>query len=261
MSYNQFHYYILLTSVGLFLGMLLAVEVGRLLGARRIARDPKATRIPLGAVEGAVFALLGLLIAFTFSGAASRFDDRRQLCAKEANAIGTAYLRTELLDEPARQELRAEFRCYVEARLEVANKLPDVDAAWQQFEKATEIERRIWRQAVAACRQQESRATTTLVLSALNQMIDLTATRVAATMRHPPLLIYGMLAALALVAAMIAGYGMAPGKTRSWLHTIGFAAIIAATLYVILDLESPRLGLVRLKEADEFMSRVLEMME
>ena len=78
---------------GLFLGLLLMMEAGRRLGVRRLAADPEGARAGIGAVEGAVFALLGLLIAFTFSGAASRFDDRRHLVAEEANAIGTAWLR------------------------------------------------------------------------------------------------------------------------------------------------------------------------
>src|SRR5262245_47987101 len=90
---------------GLFLGMVLLLEVGRRLGQRRQSLDAEGGRAGLGAVEGAVFALMGLLIAFTFSGAAARFDSRRQLIVDEANAIGTAWLRLDLLPASAQPAL------------------------------------------------------------------------------------------------------------------------------------------------------------
>src|SRR5262245_57741494 len=92
---------------GLFLGMLLLVEVGRRIGLRRIAVDINGAREGLGVVDGAVFGLLGLLVAFTFSGAAARFDLRRDLIVQETNAIGTAYLRLDLLPPAAQPPLRA----------------------------------------------------------------------------------------------------------------------------------------------------------
>ncbi len=88
-------------ALALFAGMLLLLDIGRRIGARRRAQDAGGAGAGTGAVEGAVFALLGLLVAFTFSGAASRFDARRALVVEEANAIGTAYLRLDLLPASA----------------------------------------------------------------------------------------------------------------------------------------------------------------
>jgi hypothetical protein len=114
--------YIILISavaaVGLFLGMLALVELGRRLGTRQIARDPDKGQAGAGVIDGAVFALFGLLVAFTFSGAASRFDSRRQLVVEEANDIGTAYLRTDLLPAETQPALRESFRKYLDSRLE-----------------------------------------------------------------------------------------------------------------------------------------------
>ena len=76
-------------AVSLVLGMLLLLEVGRRLGLKRLAREGSSAGF--GAVESAVFALFGLLLAFTFSGAVERFYGRLGLIADEANAIGTAY--------------------------------------------------------------------------------------------------------------------------------------------------------------------------
>ena len=104
-------------AAALFLGMLLLQELGRRLGCRHLAGDPEGARKGLGAVEGAVFGLMGLLLAFTFSGAASRLEGRRQLIAQEVNAIGTAYLRIDLLGPSVQAPLREAFRQYLDARL------------------------------------------------------------------------------------------------------------------------------------------------
>ena len=86
-------------AIALFAGMLVSFEIGRRVGVSHLAKNPEGLTKGSGAAEGAVFALLGLLLAFTFSGAASRFDDRKWFIDTEANAIGTAYLRLDLLPE------------------------------------------------------------------------------------------------------------------------------------------------------------------
>jgi hypothetical protein len=68
---------------------------------------------------------------------------------------------------------------------------------------------------------------------------------------HPPMVVFVMLFGLALAGALLAGYGMAGGKARSWLHMVGFAAVLAGAVYVIIDLEYPRLGLIRVDAFDE----------
>jgi hypothetical protein len=80
-------------------------------------------------VEGSVFGLLGLLVAFTFSGASSRFDTRRHLIVEETNAIGTAYLRLDVLPSTVQPALRDSFRRYLDSRLAIYRKLPDAAAA------------------------------------------------------------------------------------------------------------------------------------
>src|SRR5258708_119022 len=86
---------------GMVTGMLVLLEIGRRLGERALGGGPAAAKSGSGAVEGAVFGLMALLIAFTFSGAATRFDTRRALVVEEANDIGTAWLRLDLLSATA----------------------------------------------------------------------------------------------------------------------------------------------------------------
>ena len=108
----------MLLVLALFAVMLAAAEAGRRIGVARLARSDGLAKGG-GSADAATFALLGLLIAFTFSGAASRFQDRRDLIADEANAIGTAYLRLDLLPSEAQSPLRELFRRYVDVRATV----------------------------------------------------------------------------------------------------------------------------------------------
>ncbi len=244
--------YVSLFALGLFLGMLVLLELGRRIGMRRLAEDPEGAEAGVGTVEGAVFALLGLLIAFTFSGAASRFDMRRQLIVEETNDIGTAYLRLDLLPVETQPELREKFREYVDARLEIYRKLPDLAAAKEEMARANLLQAEIWRRSVAASRAQgASAAAPMLLLPALNAMIDITTTRTMAAQIHPPMVIFALLVGLALVSSLLVGYGMAASRTRNWLHMLGLAFVMAVSVYVILDIEYPRLGLIRVDAFDQ----------
>ncbi|GLH74423.1 hypothetical protein GETHLI_29250 [Geothrix limicola] len=241
----------LITSLALFLGMLGLQEAGRRLGKRQLARDAGGGAKAFGTLEGAVFGLMGLLMAFTFSGAAARFDARRQLVAQEANAIGTAYLRLDLLPATAQQALREDFRQYLDARLATFQNPLDSPVSRAGAARALQLQNRIWSKAVTACKSEAPTPPTMLMLPALNEMIDITTTRAMAMNQHPPSVVYLMLGALTLASALLAGYGMAEGKVRSWAHILGFAALFSITIFVILDLEYPRLGLIRVDEADQ----------
>jgi len=235
----------------LFAGMLLFLEIGRRVGMRRMTGPDGPDSTGFGAVEGAVFGLLGLLIAFTFSGAGSRFDARRQLVAEEANAIGTAYLRIELLPAEKQPAMRDLFRQYLDTRLAAYQKLPDMDSAKTELARAEALQKVIWTNAVAASRESNTTAASMLLLPALNHMIDITTTRNVARRTHPPTIIFAMLGGLALACSLLAGYGMAGQKTRSWLHLFSFAAILTFAVYVTLDLEYPCLGFIRVSAVDQ----------
>ncbi|HKP10467.1 MAG TPA: DUF4239 domain-containing protein [Blastocatellia bacterium] len=244
----------LLYTVGLLLGMLFLLEVGRRIGLRRMAVDIEGARAGIGTVEGALLALLGLLIAFSFSGAAARFDARRQQIIDEANDIGSAYMLVDLLPPEAQPPLRDKFRLYVDSRLEAYRRMPDLAAAKAEFERSKTLQNDIWTQAVTATRDTGYQPVAMLILPAISKMINISTQRTVALQMHPPTIIFVMLAGLMLVGALLAGYGMASGKSRNWMHTVAFVVILALTVYVIRDLEFPRLpGLVGLNEIDNVM--------
>lgn len=237
-----------------FIGILAALWVGGLLGQRALRLRGSAGLASSASLEAAVFALLGLLIAFTFSGAMGRFDQRRAQVVDEANAIGTAYLRVDLLPSAAQPRLRDAFRHYTDSRITTYQKLPDLAAARAEVARSVQLQNEIWTLALAAARLPESRSSAEMLLMpALNAMFDSATVRLMATQMHPPDIVFAMLIGLALASALLAGYHAADdsGRTGNLVHKVSFAAIVAFTVYVILDIELPRLGLVRIDAIDQ----------
>jgi len=250
----------LLPSLGLLLGMLVCIELGRFVGARRRGAGNPRVDAEEVAIDGAVFALFGLIIAFTFSGAMNRFDRRRDQILVEANAIGTAYLRIALLPEKAQAPLRKLFRDYVSSRLATYRKLPDIDAAHAEYQRSLGFQNDIWAQAVASAGATGNPAVPQLVLPALNEMFDIATERLVATRTHVPGLILILLFGLALAVALVVGYATADSP-RNWFRSVVFSAAIAATVYIVLDLEHPRFGIIRLDAADQILDEVLLQMQ
>jgi hypothetical protein len=247
-------------ALGLFGGMLVCLELGRRLGVRRQARG--LTSAGHGAVDSAIFALFGLLVAFTFSGAASRWDVRRMNIADEANVIGTAYLRLDLLapeDQPAERQL---FRDYLNARIQVYSSLPDRVAALAAYGRAASLQTAIWKGLMPAVRNPAAHADAAkLLVPAVNEMFDMMTTRTMAARTHPAPVIFVLLFLLGFGCALLAGYAMAGAKSWSWLHAAAFAFFIAAGTYVILDIEYPRAGFFRLTAYDQVLVDLHESMK
>ena len=238
-------------SVGLLLGMFVFMEAGRRLGLRRAALDEAGARAGLGAIEASVFTLLGLLIAFTFTGAAGRFDHRRNLIAQEVNAIGTAWLRLDLVEPTARAALQEDFRTYLDQRLDAYGVAArDREQAFAKLAQANATQQRIWNGAIAAAQAEPGKPLAIGLLPALNQMFDIASLRTMTLQMHPPAIIFIMLGLLALLGALMAGYGMSHGR-RSWIHIAVFALVMAGSVYIIIDMEFPRLGIIRVDAFDQ----------
>jgi hypothetical protein len=230
----------LLYTIALFAGMLCLLEFGRRIGEKRLAADKEGARAGIGTVEGALLALLGLLIAFSFSGAAARFDARRQQIVTEASAISSAYSLLDVLPAEEQPPLREKFREYLDSRLEAYRKMPDLKAAKIELDRSKALQSEIWSGAVAATNTTGYQPTALQVLPAIGSMINISGQRTAALFTHPPAIIFVMLAALMLIGSLLAGYGMAGSKSRNWIHSLAFAVTLALTFYVIRDLEYPR---------------------
>ena len=199
----------LLFALLLFSGMLILLETGRRLGIERLPKESEGERGSLGTIEGAIFALFGLVLAFGFSGAASRFNEKRMSIAEEVNAIETAYLRLQLVAQPAQPDLQQLFRQYVDSRLETYRQLPNVQSAEEEMAKSKKLQEEIWKDAVedavaATVLPNSHPDAGKLLLPALNNMIDMSTTRTTALQIHPPRIVYALLFGLGLICSRVA---------------------------------------------------------
>ena len=246
--------------LGLVLGLFLFLEIGHRLGCRHRKLDPNASRDWVGVVDGPILALLGLLMAFSFSAAADRFEARKKMIVEETNAIGTAYLRLDLLAPADRDALRGMFRNYLDSRIRTYDLLPDIPAAKREFERSQDLQQEIWSQAVTSAQKAGTPAAMQL-LPSLNAMFDIMMTRFAATQFHTPGVVLFMLIVLSLVAALLAGYQMSASQRRRWVHVILFVVIFTLAIYVIVDLDSPRMGFIRMDDTDALLRDLRSSME
>lgn len=229
------------SAIPLFFAMLFLLEAGRRYKVRT-GLEPSTT------IENADFALFGLLLAFTFSGAIGRFDAHRSLITEELNTIETAYRRIDLLPPGTQPPIRQLFRDYVTSRLN-QYEAADHSAA----PESRRLQEEIWTRSVAAASESQPNpnSATLVLLPALNNMFDITNTRRNAFNMHPPNAVFILLFFLSCLCSFIAGFVISPGRSN-WLHMIAFAALVSLTIGVILDIEYPSHGLIRLVSYDNY---------
>lgn len=247
-------------ALGLFLSMLLFLEVGRRLGVRRLVERGSPDSAGVGVVDGAVYGLLALLIGFTFSGAADRFDQRRQLIAEEKNAAETAWLRVSIMPPDLQPPIRAHFRQYMDAIIAYYAEHPSRQADLHESPAMGQARADLWDATVPACRRPQEQNSCQLFLPALNEMFDAVDMERMARRIHPPFIIFVMLGVAALATALFAGYGMASGRKRNVVYMIGIAATVSTAAYVIAELEYPRVGLIRVNAMDQVLVDLRESM-
>lgn len=229
----------------ILLSLLAALECGFRYG-RRSATSTEAGPIGhLGAIQGAVLGLLALLLGFSFAGAAARFMERQDLIVRESNAIATAFRRSDLFDEPERSELRAALSQYVKHRVGLSARL----RYGLEFEDVATIEHlrdQMWSSARDGAMKKP--AVMMAVLLPVNDVLDLHATRVAAGRKHLPGLVLGLLVASSLLSMAMIGFGCGLGRRRAWMMTGPLALVVGVALWTTIDLDHPRIGLIRLSD-------------
>jgi hypothetical protein len=218
------------------LGLVLASEVGFRLASRRHGR-PQVSATQAATVQAAVLGLLALLLGFAFAAAMSRHDTRVKLTADEANAIGTAMLRAQLLPEPQRGQSVALLREHLAARIALHGGAAAPDAG--------KVRDALWSAAGAAAQRDPQSIPTGLYLAALNQAFDLADAQLAAVRDRVPGAVFAVLYAVALVAIGLTGYGVGTAERRNLRVTLLMSGLIAAVVVLIVDLDRPTSGLAR----------------
>ena len=235
----------------LALVLILAAEAGyRIhLWARKRVKNEDEDDAGSGYVLSAALGLLGLLIAFVFGMAADRYEGRRQLVLQEANAISTAVLRYDLLPEPHRTQLIQTMADYVKVRREFFDFGDDMAQVKAAEARTDELQGQNWAEAGAAVRTPQGEPLVNLVINATNEMFDLATSRHAALDARVPARALHVLILYAIVAAAIMGHGLAPGGRRHLVATSGLFVLVAMAISLIIDLDSPRVGSVRVPQA------------
>jgi hypothetical protein len=221
-----------------------AVEVGYRLGRYRQVHLPEK-EAPVGAMAAAMLGLLAFMLAFTFGLAATRFDERRHAILNESNAIGTTYLRAEMLPSPHRAQVRRLLRDYVDARVE--------GVATGQLNEAVsqsqELQRQLWTEATAVAEADARSIISGLFIQSLNEMIDLHSTRVMVGLRSRiPAVIWGALYFVATLTMATMGYHEGLTGARRSLASFALVVAFSSILFMTVDLDRPQEGLLRISQ-------------
>ncbi len=232
----------ILVVFGLVVGGAVAHEVGFLLGSRFGSPDEKLDR-QLSLVRASTAGLVAFLIGFAFSGAASRSIERLDVVVKEANAIGTAYLRADTIKEPQRSELKAALKEYTADRVQMLGQSGS-DRIRPLLAKVGGLHERMWSAAIKAT--ENNAPLMALVLPPINDVIDLHSTHLAAARRHLPLPLMAALLCSVAISIGLMGFGNGRvGRRFSQIDAV-YGVVLAAALWMTIDLDYPSIGVFRL---------------
>jgi hypothetical protein len=234
-----------LMAVGLFALLMLAHEVGFRVARRAAGGAAEGERSETNALQGGMLALLGLLLAFTFAIASQRFDTRKQLVLDEANAIGTAYLRATAV--PGGEEVADLLRRYADVRLEGVAAFRDPAAFQRAVAESERLHAAMWSRAAALARANPD-PLRTLLLSALNEVIDLHEKRLTAIRNRVPPVILVLLIVSAVLAMASVGHAAGVLGGRSLSTAVVFAALVMLVIMVVVDLDQPQRGLITVSQ-------------
>ena len=235
--------------VGTVGGAFCALWWGRRCGLRAAAASQESAdrrTAHVGVVLGALLGLLGLMLGFTFAGASGRFIERQRLIVVEANALGTAWLRADLLDAGARDSLRSALRSYADHRVGLAG-TADHDAIARMDAEIDADCDRMWDAAVAGVRAIPATASATamLVLPVVNEVIDLHGERKAVARLQLPIAVVALLVVAAGVSIFAIGYADGLMGARHRVFAVSLAGLIAVAVWLTVDLDHPREGLTQ----------------
>lgn len=227
----------------LFTLMLLSSFIGKRTGNYIRKKDNTEEKLT---EPSTLIALLFFLLAFTFGMSGDRYDSRRKIVIEEANNIGTAILRSDLYPDSTRTLFRKDFKQYVEARISYYLVGADVKGIVKADSLSQAISSRLWKRASQLSKDPANLAATQQMIPALNDMIDVTTSRLAGEKAKVPQSILVMLFFLAMISSFYSGYSEGLRGRIDWLIQIGFCLLVSLVVLFTIDLDRPRRGFVNL---------------
>lgn len=192
----------------------------------------------------AVLGLLALLLGFTFSLALNRYETRRELVVQEANALGTTWLRSQLLEEPNRTAMQDLLRVYLDDRLVWS----EADNAPEALARTDALQQKLWRVTGQAIRSDPNPQLSRALMDAMNQSFDLASARSAARSAHVPDRVLGVLLLYAVLSAAMLGYTSAAKGKPQRIATVSVLMLLTMALVMILDIDRPRSGAIQVSQ-------------
>lgn len=223
---------------------------GRSNREKRIAAGKEVDLSASEASLGAIVGLLGLLLAFSFGGAVSLLESRKNDIITEANALGTAFLRTDFLAEPEASELRDAIYAYAQTRVVPrADGLSTTEDVQAFIQRSLEAQSRLWPLTVAATDAPLPPALATFVASSMNDVLDAHALRMRSLSAPVAELSQTIVVMAALAALFLLGdrSGIA-GRPLTW-RTFVFSALLFAVMLTVLDVQRATQGLIRVDQS------------
>jgi hypothetical protein len=228
--------------------MLAASEAGFRLGRNAGPRTTEKTKGQVSVIEGSIIGLLGLLLGFSMSMSVSRFEARKQLVLEEANAIGTSYLRTQLLPASEAADIASLLRSYVNLRVQNVRDGQNFERLKTVREQCARLQEEFWSKAVAYALKNPNPVRSGLLLQSLNQVIDLDAARWMTFLNHVPEAVIYVNALVALLAISLVGYAIGMAGRRQVFSVLLLVLAITAVLAVLIDLDRPGEGFIRVSQ-------------
>ena len=243
--YSQSETLIAVSLLALLLG---GAEAGYRIGRRRQSQNSESAKSRISAVQSATLALLGLLLGFTIGTSISRYDGRKKDLVNEVNAIGTAALRARLLPAPERGEAVNLIRRYVDNRLESSHRSWDPELRNELDQKASQVHEQLWLLAAAVAKKEPQNFTTGLFIQAVNEVIDAKGSRDAGLDNHVPETVLFLLLTAAVLGVGMVGYVNGIAGHRATVVTAMLSVLFGLTIFVIVDLDRPRRGLIQVSQ-------------
>jgi hypothetical protein len=227
---------------------LLAMEIGFKAGRRVDPHTLERVSMPILTIETAILGLLGLLLGFTTSMAVSRYEERKHLVLEEANALGTSYLRTQLLAPPHDKEMQALLCRYVDARLESIKAGEDLRRITAARNQTMRLQSEFWNKVSVFAVNDPHPVPASLLLQSINQAIDMEGARWMALYNIVPRSVMIANATVALLAASLVGYSFGLAGKRQPYSMAVLSISVTIVLAVIIDLDRPRSGFIRVSQ-------------
>jgi hypothetical protein len=230
-------------ALALFATMAVGSVLGNRLNQHLRRRSPGSASSDESYILSGMFGLLALLIAFAFSLAIGRYEERRELVVEEANALGTLASRLALLTPAQQLTLRPELAAYAAARAEAG--LIAVEAAWERASMAAAARFEAFAAHLyAALNAAPPDTRGPLLVQALNAAGDIATARHAARKARLPSEVILLLALFCVAGATVLGYALETTGSRHALVSLTFFALLALAFATILDLDRPRGGAI-----------------